>query len=228
MGTARRLALIGCCGVLAACSNKQGDQNVFTVGKAVVGTLRDAPPAAPPDPAVVARVAGHALANTKGPVAVYHLEKRKSSAILRPVAVNGDHVTWASYTSTDRLSVVSRNNVLTSTRGLVNDLMSSELDALLRLVSSRRDGQAEIRQNYLDGEDLTYSIVSVCSVTRGATDRKAMGDGRHIPVTRMTARCQAGGEAVLNTYLVTRGGAILESRHWAGPTMGHGVISRIR
>jgi len=225
---ARHLGLIGCAALLVGCSNTQGNQNVFTVGKAVVEALRDTPPEAAPDPAVVARAANQALANTEGPLAIYHLEKHKASAILRPIARNGAYVTWASYGGSERLSVTSKDNVLTATRGLGNDLMSSELDSLLALVTARQDGTAEIRQNYLDGENQTYAITSVCTVRRGDRADVPGATGGSVAATTMTATCRGGGDTIENRYVVSDTGAILRSRHWAGPSMGHSVISRIR
>ncbi len=226
--TARRFGLIGCAALLVGCSNMQGNQNVFTVGKAVVDTLREAPPESAPDPAIVARVANEALARTEGPVAIYHLEKHKASAVLRPIARNGDYVTWASYTGSERLSVTSKDNVLVATRGLGDDLMSSELEGLLALVKARQDGTAEIRQNYLDGENQTHEVTSVCTVRRGARENVPGATGGQVRATTMTATCRGEDETVENTYVVSDAGEILRSRHWAGPSMGHSVISRLR
>lgn len=222
-----RLGLFGCVATLTACSSVENRQNVFTVGKAVIGQLSANKPAEP-DPNEVARVAQHALTHSTGPLAIYRLEERKAVAIIRPIARNGAYRTWASYGSSERRSVSSRNGVLTATRGLGNDLMSSDIDSLLALVSHRQAGTASIEQRYLDGENQTVTIRSDCTVSRGESEAFTDGTGRTVRVTRMMAQCDQDERRVTNSYLVTDAGEIVQSRHWAGPTMGHSVVQRLR
>lgn len=222
-----RLAVIGGCALLAACSNQRSAEDPITVARTVIGQLRSAPPQSAPDPRVVAAVAQDALAKTSDSVAVYALEERKAVAILRPVARNGPHITWASYGSSERRSATTQNGVLSATRGLGNDLMSSRLAPLLDVVARREDGVATIRQRYLDGENKTVTLVSDCEITRGDTETLDVG-GRAIPVVRMRAQCWQPERGVDNSYLVDDAGRILESRHWVGPTMGYSTVRLLR
>lgn len=222
-----RVALLGCVAFLSACSNTQGDENVFTVGKALYQQIKTDPGTAP-DPNAVAQVAQHALTNSQGPLAIYRLEKRKAVAVIRPIAENGAYRSWASYGVSDRRSVSSRNGVMTSTRGLGNDLMSSDLSALLALVADRKDGEARIEQRYLDGENQIVTIASDCTVTRGEREHFATPADRHVHVTRMAATCHQDTRSVNNSYLVTDAGNIVQSRHWAGPDFGYSTLQRLR
>ena len=222
-----RLGLVACVALLAGCSSQSGKQNVFTVGKAVFDQMGSGKQAAP-DPKEVARVAQHALDNSDGPLGIYRLEKRNAVSVIRPIARNGAYRTWASYGSSERRSVSSRNGVLTATRGLGNDLMSSSLGGLLDLVARREAGVTDIEQRYLDGENQIVTIRSRCTVARGGQEDFATATGQSIPVTRMTARCQQDSRSLENSYLVTEAGEIVQSRHWAGPTMGYSVIQRLR
>ena len=225
--TFTRVALLGCVAFLSACSNTQGDENVFTVGKSLYEQI-NTESASEPDPQAVAQVAQHALSNSDGPLAIYRLEKRKAVAVIRAIGDNGAHRTWASYGVSDRRSVSSRNGVLTSTRGLGNDLMSSDLSALLALVAGRKAGEARIEQRYLDGENQIVTIASDCVVTRGDRDHFATPGNPHLHVMRMAAACRQDTQTVNNSYLVTDSGSIVQSRHWAGPDMGYSTLQRLR
>lgn len=220
-----RFALFGCLLVLMACSNERSSENVFSVGKTLITQTKAKPVA--PDPQRVAAVAQAALTTTTGPVALYSLEDRKAVAVLRPIARNGAYQTWASYGSSDRRSATTRNGVLTATRGLGNDLMSSRIEPLLDVVSRREDGVATIQQRYLDGENKIVTLKSDCKITRGETETLAGANGS-IAVVRMTAECWQSDRGVVNSYLVDQNGTILQSRHWAGPTMGYSRIQRLR
>lgn len=222
-----RLALFGCVALLTACSNTQGDENVFTVGKALYQNMKTEA-TTEPDPNAVAQVAQHALANSDGALAIYRLEKRKAVAVIRPIADNGAYRSWASYGVSDRRSVSSRNGILTSTRGLGNDLMSSDLSALLSLVADRKEGTARIEQRYLDGENQIVTIASDCTVTRGDRAHFATPVEPHVQVRRMTAVCRQDTQTVNNWYLVTKSGDIVQSRHWAGPDFGYSTLQRLR
>ena len=220
-----RLSLLVCAMVLAACSNQRSSENVFTVTKRVIEQRRVKP--AVPDPQVVQAVAIDALAKTTGPVLLYQLEDRKAVAILRPIAQNGAYQPWAAYGSSERLSATTLNGVLVSTRGLGNDLMSSRVEPLLEVVARREDGVATIQQRYLDGENQIVNLKSDCKITRGETEMLASVSGS-VPAVRMTAECWQADRSVENSYLVDANGAVVQSRHWAGPTMGYSTIQRLR
>ncbi|WP_297772943.1 YjbF family lipoprotein [uncultured Roseovarius sp.] len=211
--------------MLAACSNQRSSENVFSAAKILLDQS-GTPPVAP-DPKVVSAVAQDALAKTSGPVAVYSLEDRNAVAVLRPIARNGPHQTWASYGSSDRRSASTRNGVLTSTRGLGNDLMSSRIEPLLAVVTQREDGVATIQQRYLDGENQIVTLKSDCKITRAGSETLPVG-GRNVAVVRMTAECWQADRSVTNSYLVDGNGRIVQSRHWAGPTMGYSAIQILR
>lgn len=217
-----RLTLLLCAMALAACSNQRSSENVFSVAKTVIQQRRAQPVA--PDPQVVQAVVTDALSNTTGPLALYALEDRKAVAVLRPIARNGDYQTWASYGSSARLSATTLNGVLVSTRGLGNDLMSSRVEPLLEVVSRREDGVATIQQRYLDGENQIVNLKSDCKITRGETETL----GGSVSGVRMTAECWQADRSVVNSYLVDANGTVVQSRHWAGPTMGYSSIQRLR
>lgn len=220
-----RFVLMGSFLVLAACSNQRSSENVFSVGKSLIRQQSNKPAA--PDPQLVSRIAQNALSKTTGPVSVYTLEDRKAVAVLRPIEQNGAHQTWASYGSSDRRSVTTRNGVLVATRGLGNDLMSSRIEPLLDVVAQREYGVATIQQRYLDGENKIVTLKSDCKITRGDSESLAGANGT-ASVVRMTAECWQSDRSVVNSYLVDPSGEILQSRHWAGPTMGYSTIRRLR
>ncbi|MFU8776769.1 MAG: YjbF family lipoprotein [Roseovarius sp.] len=220
-----RLSLLICIFALAGCSSQRSSDNVFSVGKSLIVQSRVKP--VEPDPKLVQAVAVDALSKTTGPVLLYALEERKAVAVLRPIAQNGAYQTWAAYGSSARLSATTLNGVLVSTRGLGNDLMSSRLEPLLDVVSRRVDGVATIQQRYLDGENQIVNLKSDCKITRGETETLG-GVSGSVSAVRMTAECWQADRSVVNSYLVDANGTVVQSRHWAGPTMGYSSIQRLR
>lgn len=222
----RSLVLLGLV-LLAACSNERSSDNAISAARTVFGQIRAGGPPPPPSPELVAKVARDALSKTTEAVAIYSLEDRNAVAVLRPVARNGAYTTWASYGSSDRRSATTHHGVLSETRGLGNDLMSSRLSPLLDVVRRRENGVATIRQRYLNGENQIVTIAADCEITRGAAETHEIG-GRNVSVVRMDAQCWQAERGVENTYLVDDTGRILQSHHWAGPTMGYSTVRLLR
>ena len=57
--------------------------------------------------------------------------------------------------------------MISATRGLGFDLMSTDVDGVLDLVTSRSEGTVQYVQRYLDGDIQTQERESTCEVTRG-------------------------------------------------------------
>ncbi len=93
--------------------------------------------------------------------------------------------------------------LLVATRGVGNDLMSSDLSQLRALLRAGRDGTAERFHSLLDGEGRIVLRSYVCSVT----------------ISGQIARedCAGLSENFINTYQISPGtGRVLSSRQQAG------------
>lgn len=208
---------------LAGCGN-QTDQGVF-LKAARSGALKKSGQGSNPNPAEIAAAVKVSLANTDAPVALVALEARNATAILTQIERNGAYVTWA---TPDRRSITTRGGVITATRGLGNDIMSSSLGSSLTMLSARKQGTAQRVMRFLDGENHTVELVLSCGYTKGAGKRLTAGELKNVAATEMTENCSANETRFTNTYLVDGRGRFVQSRQWLGPINGHMLIQLLR
>lgn len=210
---------------LAACSSGREDVNTVSVAKSLVGP-KNAPVVQ--DPAQVEVAINEALNVLDGPLALATFEKTQNNVVLRQIASNGPYRTWTSWSQgTDRRSVTTRNGVITATRGLRNDLMSSDVKQTLALVSARSSGQAIRVQRYLDGENLIVEKRSNCTITRGGQSRVRVGVIDRM-TTEMTESCVDGAHNFRNIYRVDASGRIVQSVQWLNDFYGLAVVQTLR
>ncbi len=219
--TAALLAGLG----MAACSNGHKDVNALTVAKAAVGSK---PSQVVDDPAQVQAAVNEALNVLEGPLALVTFEKTNNNVVLRQIATNGPYRTWTSWSQgTDRRSVTTRNGMITATRGLRNDLMSSDVSQTLSLVSSRSSGNATRIQRYLDGENQIVEMRANCTISRGGQSRVQVGVIDRLTV-EMTENCQDGDRSFRNIYRVDGQGRIVQSVQWLSDFYGLAVLQSLR
>lgn len=209
---------------LAACSSERPDTPGFDAVKSVLK-----PTSAPvvSDSQQVATAVGETMAALKGPIALATFEKTKNNVVLRQIETNGPYRTWASAGSTERRTVSTKNGILTSTRGLRNDLMSSNVDQTLALVSARRSGTAARTQRYLNGENQIYEITASCTVSNAGQTRVQVGEINR-NATEMREQCQDGTRSFTNIYRVDSSGRILQSVQWLNDFYGITAIQMLR
>ncbi len=209
---------------LSACSNNKSDLDSLELVKGIFSQQRKIQPS---DPQVVARSLTKAMANSEGPLALLHLKRTQTTTVLREIETNGAYRTWAAYGSSDRRSLTTKGGIITATRGLGFDLMSSDVNGVLALITRRQNGTAKLVQRYLNGENIIYEIVADCTVIRGPEQTTKVGNQtRH--TTEMTARCIAPDHEFTNTYLVSGNGQIVQAQQWLSPYYGHALIQRLR
>lgn len=199
---------------LAACGNETGGSNVGQ-------TLRNIPKllsgrkAAPPQ--VSPQLVEQALANTTDPIVLIQVESNKAQFLLLQIEKNG---LYATFGNAQRQAIIFRNGMITSSRGLGGDLMSSGSDVLLNRVSRRAEGQVPYVLRFLTPEDVTLALTLSCTVTRGKDVALDVGRSKRRGTT-MTATCSGSGVTFTDTFIVAPNGFILSTRQWMGPTLGY-------
>lgn len=208
----RALALLGSAALLAACGNAGND-----TGR-VLRQLPQALTAGDPEPLRVspAQVA-EVLSKTSGPLNLIQLETIDAQFMMLQIERNSPYQTFA---SSNRQVINFRDGMITSTRGLGGDMMSTEEDALLSQVRSRSDGVANYTLRFLTPEDRTQTLNYTCYVNRAGTAPVTGGQINAQGVV-MTASCRTETEDFTNTFVVDGGGFILSTRQWAGETLGY-------
>ncbi len=205
---------------LAACGNANKDTGALlkTIPKAIFGKK---PVPQPITPQQIAQ----ALSATESSVFLFELESRKAQTLLLEIQRNGPYQTFG---NAQRLVIVMRQGMVTSTRGLGGDLMSSEEDQLLSYVANRAEGRVSYDLRFLTPEDVTVVRRYSCHVTPGGTIPVAAGLVQETGYV-VTANCKAADGAspdFTNTYAVASDGYILSAKQWAGPYLGN-IISQV-
>ncbi|MFN3207665.1 MAG: YjbF family lipoprotein [Roseovarius sp.] len=213
---------------LAGCSNGPQDVSVLSVAQTVVGSkFKPKPKVQKVDDRLVRAEVTRALASTDGPLSLMRIEGTGSVSILRVIETNGAYDTWAAWGTSERRSVSTRGGIITSTRGLGTDLMSSSVNGLLGMLSRRADGIERQVLRHLDGENQIEETEAYCAFTPDE-GRIYEGGALRIPVTRVDVFCKADTGTFSNYYLVSQGGRIVESRTWLGEGLGYFTLSHLR
>ncbi|SFC65692.1 YjbF family lipoprotein [Tropicimonas isoalkanivorans] len=226
----RTVACVAMLGVLASCGNTptrgQG-WRVFTEAyksrQAEGGDRAGGGAAAVPGDkqAAVART----IASVKGPLMVAVLDVNKTTAVLTTIGQNGPYVTW---TTADNQSLIFKRGVLTGTRGLGYDLMSSDADAAINLITSRRPGTVQRVYRHIDGLNQEVPTTLSCTITVAGSDTVALSTGASYATTRMKEVCRNDEVKVSNLYWVTSSGAIPQSKQWISQQMGDLAVQVLR
>ncbi len=215
MNALRGAALgLGCMALVAGCSNAPDNQvTAGTIGKSIFKGRKAAPARSAQQ---IAADVAKALAATDAPLILLAIPERQAVTVMQELEQNGGYDT---YGTADRRSVTLRGGLISGTRGLGNDIMSSDIDAVRALVSARRAGTAQRVMRYLDGEDLTIAKISTCNV------RVTDADAR---ITHVSETCHGSGSDFTNTYQVTSDGRIVQSRQWHSPLIQYLTIQTLR
>ena len=144
-----------------------------------------------------------------GPLLVGFIPERQALAALVPFGENGDHISWS---TEEKQSLVLRRGVLTSTRGLGDDLMSSEVSGTMNaLAAGGSSGHTRVYR-YLGGSGATETVRMSCTLT---------GIQSPDPSARaFQENCADGTKKATNTYFVDRGGNIVSSVEYISATVG--------
>lgn len=174
-----------------------------------------------PDAQQIAVQVQTAMAATDAPMMLVAVPNRKAVAVMQQIETNGPYATFG---ARERVSMTLRGGMVTATRGFGDDLMSSNVNAALDLVSRRKAGPVTRVQRFLDGENQTVELVTNCVVAVGGTSSLEI-DGKPRMAQALTETCQAQVTQFQNSYQVDTGtGQILQSRQWIGPLNGHLVM----
>jgi hypothetical protein len=141
---------------------------------------------------------------------------RGARARLGPVARTGDVTVWQTL---DGITLSMRQGLLVATRGLGDDLMSAEVDGVLALLrGAAGEGPVPHIRSRLDGEDRTEFRSYQCKRDAGVPDAG---------LRRVEVLCISPQDRFTNTYWLNSAGAVIRSRQWISPALGHLESTRI-
>jgi hypothetical protein len=151
---------------------------------------------------------------------VRRIGTRGADALLTPIDVKGDVVTWS---TTDGTTFTFRQGVLIQTRGLGPDLMSAEAPSVAQLL---QDGGMHRRQYFfLGADDRTTRRAYDCTVAIAGQETIEIF-GRSHRVTRVSEACSRPQGSITNDFWI-EGDTIRRSRQLLSGGVGFVEFERV-
>jgi hypothetical protein len=201
------------CLALAACANGEF-RNPFAQLLPTLGLQKDAPTTD------VKQAIQLALDNIPGPLKTATLEDTKSTSVLAEFGNNRGYQTFVTPT---RQTITLNRGVISATRGLGFDLMSSDAERTVVNTRKRQPGVSERRFRFLTADNQTVTLPANCYLEPADTQ---VIDG--VTTLRMVEDCATPTRSFINTYWVTGDGYIWQSRQWIGPDNGTVLLKTLR
>lgn len=117
-------------------------------------------------------------------------------------------------------SITASEGLITATRGIGGDLMSSSAEASITLLQNRHQGNAKRIMRYIGKNEQTEEIHFDCVISRGSSYNYKFGEIA-TQVTEMREACETDGFDFTNSYLVDNSGFIVKSRQWISPNFAY-------
>jgi len=158
-----------------------------------------------------------ALAETPRPILQIGLPDAGTSGNMLLEARNGN---FEHYLSPDASSITLNRGMLHNLAGFNEGLMATEVSDTLSLVMAGRSGTAERIHSYLGGDDRITFRAYRCRITDLGIEPVQLID-RTVTARLMQESCRNAEQAFTNLYWVDQSRTeIVQSRQWAGPTLG--------
>lgn len=165
------------------------------------------------------------IAQVPGPLSSLIMLRNNESAVLLYAGTNRGYERWATPSGQ---TVTVRDGVVTATRGLNFDLMSSAADGTMQLVRRRASGNVNRIYRYLNGEDKEVDYPARCSIAPQGAETVVLPTGARVATTKMRESCVAEERRIENTYWVAGSGEVVKSRQWISAEVGEMVIQKLR
>ena len=217
------LALLALTPALFACGAGQAVNPVTTAGQVV--DLITGPRAAPLD--ISASFTPEVLAGINQPLLAAEMPARKANATMVVVGNNAGHLTWV---AADGIMLITKDGILTGTRGFGRDLMVSNVSAVLPALRAG-SGSVAREMSRIDDEGHVIPTRYNCTITRGGSQQVDL-ISRQFATHLVTETCEdavgnGAGEAFVNRYWLDGTGRIRRSDQWVGPLYGNILLYQL-
>ena len=205
--------------VLSACGTEQIAKPLETVKQVV--DLITGPQQVPLD--ISASFTPEVLATINQPLLAAEMPARKANATMVVVGNNAGHLTWV---AADGIMLITKDGILTGTRGFGRDLMVSNVSAVLPALRTGSGTMAR-EMSRIDDEGHVTPIRYNCTITRGGPQQVDL-ISRQVATHLVTETCEsAAGEGFVNRYWLDGSGRIRQSDQWAGPRFGNILLYQL-
>lgn len=219
--TRRRILPFALAGIalLQGCGNSTTSEEYRIALQSLGGVVRqeDAQP-----PEAVGRAAFQVV---PGPLIFVTLPEFGVAAPMVPFGENGGVRTWS---TAEKQTLTLRDGIMTSTRGLGDDLMQSATDPVRRAVAAGSGREVPRTTWHLDGNDRLIERQFACGMRTDGRQTITLVSGQRLVTTRVSEDCRAGDLSFSNTYWKDESGAVRRSRQWVSQLVGYAEIDVLR
>jgi len=158
------------------------------------------------------------------PVIAIEIEAQGIGGTAAVIGRNGPVVTWA---GADGAGIILRQDVVTATRGLGEDLLSADVAGVIAALGARGPGTLIRTHRYLDGEGREFERRFACTLSPEGAERITVVGVVH--ATRVVGEvCTADGTQFENRYWIGVSDQVIwRSRQWVGPAVGTLIVQHI-
>ncbi|UWQ96506.1 YjbF family lipoprotein [Rhodobacteraceae bacterium M385] len=223
MALASRLAALVALASLSACGAAADDPLLGVARDLSQGVFNrsEAAPAVDPRQVLTRDLINQAAV----PLILVDTPQGTSSTATR-IQTNRTNETWQG--NGDVSFTLSREGVLSATRGLGHDLFAADIAATRAALASRRSGPVERLYVRVTGDLAQINDGYTCEIQYSGPERVAsFGITRNL--TRATETCSQHrtGQTVENRYWIDGTGFAWASEQWVGPEVGHFRFERL-
>ncbi|WP_162197165.1 YjbF family lipoprotein [Loktanella sp. S4079] len=183
------------------------------IGARVAGLVTGQAPAAQAAPALVPAEVMHA---NPGKYIRINIRKQNAWASLTQAGTNGARTTWIDQ---GNISVTFENGLVVATRGLVRDLMGTDLSQSWAAIRNQ-GGEAQRRHDFLTDQDEISTELLQCSIVSEGNEVIERA-GKSISTRRFTEKCEGERLIFTNIYWVNQRGAMVRSLQAVSPDAGY-------
>ncbi len=222
MGLMRKLTCFGFGAVLALGACSGGSETALSQAgqlKTIYTNFRAATAKAPPLPTLTPALIDSLTVSSLEIV----IEERGATAYLVPFSDRNDRRpgklrTWR---TADNANLVFRDGILVTTRGLGNDLGSSDASSTVAAIQTRSARSGQRAMFVRNGDNGTDRINLSCTMSNlGPTTLSIVGTQRS--VVHLQESCIGSNEQITNDFWVDRrDSTVWQSRQWASPELGY-------
>lgn len=210
--------------VLASCTEGPDSETAITVSLSAVGQAVRSATAAPAGQRPPLTRA--ALNTLDGEFLEAEIEKSGAKDFLFVAADRRDDrpgriVVWR--TGND-VTLAVRDGVLIATRGLGNDVLSSDADVMVSALRRRATTTGARRYRFSGLDNKAVALEMACAIENLGRETVIIVERRHV-TDHLRETCESGGPRggrVVNDYWIdSAGSTVWASRQWAGPNIGY-------
>ena len=158
------------------------------------------------------------------PALIASLPSRGAQGTL---AITGTNQGVVTFQTADGISLALDNGFLVNTRGLGEDLMSSQVADAQRAVLSGGQGGSHPRIHaYLNGLNKIRYTTFLCE-TSSRQEVVDLSSGTRRSMVRVEEACATPNRGFTNVYWLTGSGTVQKSRQWIGEAVGYVELERL-